>query len=298
MNREEKLLFYSPYSFLRSISKDKQLAVVDAIFEKQIGTEKILIQVEGYDFIFYLRKLEWDTRFFNKNTFKLLTIISDNNDLAKVSEAIRQLLITIPKDSYVFTEVPSEDILFLQGLGNNCFKLLETRLTYYNDNIKNYEYKRFKVREAVKNDIEILQYTASVMKNEYDRIHADYTFDEVLANNYLAKYVENSIKGFADIVIVPDEEGVPIEAFLTSNFLTEDWDKVGVKISKMVLSAVNTSCRGWYVKLISEMTFIMKEKGVQCIFMNTQSTNKAVIKTWETLGFKYGSATHILSLNT
>jgi dTDP-4-amino-4,6-dideoxy-D-galactose acyltransferase len=77
-----------------------------------------------------------------------------------------------------------------------------------------------------------------------------------------------------------------------------DWDKLDYKISKMVLSAVSSDTnKGWYIKLISEMTFILKEIGAKSVFMNTQATNIAVLVTWEKLGYRLGRTTHILTLN-
>jgi dTDP-4-amino-4,6-dideoxy-D-galactose acyltransferase len=135
------------------------------------------------------------------------------------------------------------------------------------------------------------------MRNDFDRFHSDIMFSTEVADNYLSTYVENSINGFADLVIVPNEQGVATDSFLTANYLKEKWDSIGHPISKMVLSAVSSKTnKGWYLKLISEMTYLLKENGAETIYMNTQSTNIPVLYTWEKLGYHIGRTTHLLSM--
>ncbi len=294
-NRDLILPYYSPYNFLRNVPVEKHLGYVKDIFLSYTESEIKRVAIKDSLFEFYVKKLEWDSNFFEIPIFKIFTFVSENHDLKVLVEAIDLLVLSFPLQSYIFVEAPSEDTMFLQALGACNFKLIETRLTYFHNSLKNYSYKRFNVRKATTQDTDGLKRTAKVMKNVYDRIHADKTFGDEIANKYLETYIENSIHGFADIVLVPNELNVPCEAFLTANINKSDWDKIGYKISKMALSAVNSSCKGWYVKLISEMTFLLKEEGADCIFMNTQSTNRAVIKTWEGLGYSYGNATHIFA---
>lgn len=136
------------------------------------------------------------------------------------------------------------------------------------------------------------------MRNPFDRFHSDWTYSTSIADKYLETYIENAINGFSDIILVPDGEKTEPDSFLTADLYQNDWDKLNYKISKMVLSAVSSETnKGWYVKLISEMTYKLMEYGVESIFMNTQSTNFAVLSTWEKLGYKIGRATHLLSFS-
>jgi dTDP-4-amino-4,6-dideoxy-D-galactose acyltransferase len=137
---------------------------------------------------------------------------------------------------------------------------------------------------------------AREMRNSFDRFHADPVFGQSKADEFLATYIEQSVKGFADIVLVPDEPGVPPDSFLTARYLKDEWEETGYRISKMVLSAVSSATnKGWYSKLIGAMTRHLQEEGAQYIHMNTQATNGAVIHTWESLGYRFGYATHVLS---
>ena len=216
-----------------------------------------------------------------------------------LSEAVRQFQshLRALNAEYLFTDVPTEDNLLFQALNLAGFRLIETRLTYHNDKIQQFENtNRYEVRQAIPADIQGLKSVASGMRNQYDRFHSDPTFDPALADNFLAKYVEAAANGYCDIVLVPNVPGLPVESFLTANVLDKQWEDLGCRVSKMILSAVSsTTNKGWYVNLISEMTYLLKERGATNIFMNTQSTNRQVFHTWEKMGYKLGCTNHIFA---
>lgn len=96
------------------------------------------------------------------------------------------------------------------------------------------------IREANYNDIPNLKRIASEMRNPFDRFHADTIFDSQIVDEFLATFIKESIKGFADYTMVPNESGIPPDAFLTAKLLKDDWPVIGAKVSKMVLSAVSS----------------------------------------------------------
>jgi dTDP-4-amino-4,6-dideoxy-D-galactose acyltransferase len=299
--RKEDLYFYSRYNFLREIKQEKLIQIeVNKIdqWESLSNNHRIIsIEVGNFQVHFYIRFLPWDTGFFLLETYKLHYVLYDCSFeiLTKACEKFNKELKAL-QAQYVFIEIPSEDIQLIQALTAAGFRLTETRLTYFNNAMDTYNFERFKVRPAKQEDIEELRMVAKVMRNDYDRFHADSVFPKDLADNFLAEYVEQAIKGFCDIVLVPDVPGVKVHSFLTANYNKSEWSDLGCSVSKMVLSAVSSQTnKGWYIKLISEMTYHLKEIGAQAIYMSTQPTNRAVIKTWEKLGYKYGASTHILS---
>ena len=124
---------------------------------------------------------------------------------------------------------------------------------------QNFENERFKVRNAKDSDIENLVNIATQNINHFDRVHADPAIDNIKADKYVGEYVKQSVLGYADLVIVPNEPETPPDAFLTGNYQKELWDQINCNVSQMVLSAVcSTRCKGWYKKLISEMTYLFK----------------------------------------
>lgn len=293
-----KLKFYNPYNFDKNITNEKLLEYQHEHFEQHIqNNEYQIIEVKSEKYIIIYKKLQWDTDYFNIPTFRILNVLGIKNDYLK--EAILFFKENVlPKESYCFMEIPSEDIEIIQALGECSFKLIETRLTYYNNQLQKHQFPRYSVRSAHKNDLPNLKMVASKMRNDYDRFHADKVFDSKQADLFLSTYIENSILGYADYVMIPNEKDVKSDSFLTANYLIDDWEKINCKISKMVLSAVSSETnKGWYIKLISEMTYHLRDTiGSECIFLNTQSTNRAVFSTWEKLGYKLGCTTHVFSI--
>ncbi|RYF22008.1 MAG: hypothetical protein EOO42_09540 [Flavobacteriales bacterium] len=299
--RKDILFHYSPYSFFPKADRDK-------IFDHSIiGNLDLLkndpdvqfreFSIGEFKHIFVVKFLKWDTDYFKIPTYKLIYVLYSHNDYNTLKSAAKKFANEFFTQSgiYCFSEIPSEDIFTIQALNESGFKLVESRLTYYLE-LKKYDFKRFKVREASLADIPNLKRVAREMRNDYDRFHAETIFDLEKSDEFLATFIEESIKGFSDYTMVPAEEGVSPDAFLTANYLNTEWEKIGEKVSKMVLSAVSSdTCKGWYVKLISEMAYHLKSIGAEYAFMHPATTNRAVIRTYEKLGCKYGKCVHVLT---
>jgi dTDP-4-amino-4,6-dideoxy-D-galactose acyltransferase len=303
--RKDKMFFYSPCNFLRNVDSSLLLekTVFDPIFNELVNNENSIIKIiKGHEtHYFIVKELAWDSEYFQLPTFKLQAILFNHSDVKVLADAIKEFQECFFKDQgqYCFSFIPSEDVLVLQALCLAKFKLIETRLTYYGANLSNFRSDRFETREATYEDIPNLKTVASMMVNEYDRVHADPAIDNILADSFLSTYVEESIKGFADVVLVPNEKNIPPDAFVTANYMKESWDEIGCNISQMVLSAVSsTTCKGWYKKLIIEMTHHLKDKGADYVYFHPASTNRAVIHTYESLGFKFGQAGHVFSFSS
>jgi dTDP-4-amino-4,6-dideoxy-D-galactose acyltransferase len=136
------------------------------------------------------------------------------------------------------------------------------------------------------------------MRNAYDRFHADISFSDDVADAYLEAYAVNAVKGFCEVVLVPDVEGLPAEAFMAAGFMNQDSEALGTRIFRQILSAVMPSCKGWYLKVASESNYYAKERGAAYIVVTTQSTNRAALRCTEKQGFRFGGITHILALST
>lgn len=299
--RKDILYHYSQYSFYPKADREKifKHTISDNIIKLQDDKDVqfITIEISGKEHVFVVKFLKWDTDYFNVKTYKLLYVLYNHLDYFTLKLAAQKFVkeFFVEKGNYCFSEIPSEDIITIQALNESGFKLVENRLTYYLD-LKNYNYERFAVRSAGYDDIPNLKRVARIMRNEYDRFHAETIFDFQKADEFLATFIEESIKGFSDYVIVPNEINTDPDAFLTANYLKEEWDLIGEKISKMVLSAVSSeTCKGWYIKLISEMAYHLKENGANFAFMHPATTNKAVIHSYEKLGCKYGKCIHVLT---
>ena len=295
-NRKDILLNYAPTSFFRKQADHSfEFFVKKEILSEKDQNKFFIKSIDNELYYFFYEYLAWDSKFFEMPTYKLKFVIFDSENYTNLLKAISAFKDEVVKENYIFTEIPSEDVYLMQALNESLFRLVETRMTYYLD-LKNYNNKRYNVREAIIGDIPNLKKVSSKMVNPYDRFHADVFYNKKVADNFLGVFAEESVRGFADYVLVPDEDGLPSDSFLTVRYNKEWWGEINIKVSKMVLSAVSsTTNKGWYIKLISEMALHLKELGVDFVMMHPASTNKAVIHSYEKLGCKLGKVTHILS---
>lgn len=291
---------FHPASFLTRAPEAAAEQFLQKLEAETAGGELLVITSGDESTRVYYRKLAWDSEYFGVPMYRV-EFFSSTLDGESAVTAYRELLETLKNtvaahsDSfYVFAEIPSDAILPLQGGCAAGWRLVESRLTYYHDRLQQFDYpQRFKVRQAVVEDIPNLREVAAVSRNAFDRFHSDYFFSAATADAYLSTFVENSVKGFADVVLVPAVDNLPPNAFLTGSYAPEF---AGKKIARMILSAVGTQRRGWYVKLIAELSQHFKAQGVDICHMTTQSTNRAVIRTWEKLGYSFGRCAHVLVL--
>lgn len=286
--------FYSAFSFLSNsedLTKQWHEEFAVSLAEKELELFKVNSGVE-----IYIRYLKWDSEFFNIPTYRIdYSYLPPSMRASKEAfNAVFDYLQARHAEFYLFAEVPSEDIQVISSMTGAGYSLIETRLTYFHDQIQNFNLtRRYNVRQASVDDIQELRRTAIDAVNIFDRFHADSFFTSDEAENFLAAFAENSVLGFADEVMVP-AEGLA-NAFLTANYTDSPKCLNNKKLAKMVLSAVAPERRGWYVKLIGEMTMRFKEQGVDIAFMTTQATNRAVLKVWSSFGYRFGKSSHILS---
>lgn len=301
----ERAFFHSPLSFIRN-----QDELLTANFYENIinGVRKNTIQVSGSKARCFFKYLEWDSKFINYPTYRIEFVDWDKTITDPLKE-VTQTILDLKKELsarhshyYLFAEIPSEDLVMIQALGGVGFKLIETRLTYFHDNIAEYSWPhRYSVRQATDMDIPNLRTVAMEARNNFDRLHADAFFSDGLADSYLGTYIENSIKGFSDLVLVPDEvingSNLP-GAFFAGDLISQQKSPLGISSGSIVLTAAGPSRRGWHLKLMSEMCLHFQQQGVQLVYMKTQPTNRAVIRNCEKLDWKYGNCTHIFATHT
>ncbi len=311
--RKEKLQFYSPYSFLRTISIGKQWnAIVLPIlkeFEQELNAgfdnkksniyQIITIEFEGEKHQFLVKYLTWDSNFFAMESYKLITVLYAHNNfdiLTKAVEKFKTEFLEKYKNCYLFTELPAEDIFLIQALTQNGFRLVESRVSYYKDNLSNFEHERYSITAATETAIPNLRKVAQEARNDYDRVHADIRFSEEQATDYLAIYAENAVKGFAETVLIPDEIGVPIDAFLAIGLQKADAKALETSFARILLTAALPTCKGWHYKLMAETAQYAKKNTIEYVLMTTQVSNKAVFRNAFKLGFEIGNITHIFTI--
>ena len=303
--RRAELAYYSPYYFLRQFPQERQQDLFGtgaaARWEQEAGAETIAAASAAVYWL--LQHLTWDSGYFGAPMYRLFTALFDGltSPTQLVQAAIelrRQLAARHGAAYYAFSVVPAEDIRLLQALTGAGWQLVETRLTYYRDQLPAFDFPRHPVRTARAGEAAHVGQVAATARNTYDRFHADAWFGEARADAYLARYAENTVDaGLAATVLVPNAPELPIDSFLAISDLTQDVQALGTQLSRVLLTAVGPANRGWHVKLVAETLHRAKELGHEAVLMTTQATNHAVFRTCEKLGFRLGATSHVLACN-
>lgn len=299
LSKEGALLCYSPYSFFRNIELTR--LVNDTVVEPLVGaikrgaTNTVNLTVKNREHVFFVKKLQWDTEYFKFPIYKIEYIFYDHTDIDVLNEAINIFVSCHANESHAHytIDVPVEDIHLLQGISNSKFKIIEPRNYYHLNNVQEITMRGYKTRLANDNDIDALKEVARKCRNVYDRVHADSAFSDEVADEYLATFAEQCVKGFADFTLVPDVPELDAFGFLASNKPYKVYD---TQVSKFVLAAIDNSVqKGWYFKLMVDQINLLKKEGADCLTAITQSSNRGSIHTWEKLGFKQHASSIVFS---
>jgi dTDP-4-amino-4,6-dideoxy-D-galactose acyltransferase len=242
-----------------------------------------------------IEPLAWDTRYFGIPVYKVHAILYTHNDYKLLKKVLQQWAseITAKTRSYYYLDIPSEDTYLIQAICECGFRMIETRLHYVFSGIDAHSSERYPVRKATEDDIDNLKKIAIKMRNPYDRLHADIAFTQETADAYLGTYVENAVRGFVDLILVPAEGSGPPDGFITSSFPVRILDKRIAKFGPTAIS--NVTRKGWSRKLISETVYVLKDMGTDYILLDTQPANGPSIGNLSQFGFKVVFATHIFS---
>lgn len=300
--REKRAFFHSRLGFLRNFEGE-----VSGHFLSDLEKAESSGSLQRFcsEACLLVRCLEWDSNYFHLPVYRLEFAEWDEgleNPVKALAQTLKDFRTELSRrhDSYyLFSEIPAEDIVLLQAMGQAEIRLIETRLTYFLDDLGKFNSPfRCNVRMASAADVPYLRKIAMEARNRYDRYHADPFFTRSVADNYLGTFAENSVLGFADVVMVPADGADDPGAFFTAKVTPGKDSPVGLKLAHIVLVAVGTERRGWHLRLLAEMTHFFKESGVDIASMTTQSTNRPVIRNCEKLGYRYGRCSHLFATHS
>ncbi|MBE0675163.1 MAG: hypothetical protein IH591_10915 [Bacteroidales bacterium] len=292
------LLFYSPFSFLHKADGNElcRKTFTDPLKREITGESSVIsaIDIEGRRTYFVWRILPWDSAYFNRKIIRIDFILPDHDSSDIIGRAVSRFTGEFAGErDYIFINIPCEDMNLIQGLSRTGFRLVETRLNYFFTAFDGAARPPVPVRRAGIKDIPVLRDIAMRMRNRYDRVHADPAFEPGVEDAYLGTFIEQSVKGFADMVIVPDLPGGEPFGFLAAN----NPEKVlSYNIAKLVLAAVDSrDHQGWLGHLLSGVIDELRKQETDILTTITQASNRPAIRTWEKAGFKLGFVTHVYS---
>jgi len=296
--RVPEMTFYSPYSFLRNINPEtlcRETFIEPLLQSVYPGKATVsAVTTNGQKTYIVWKALPWDSEHFHRRVFRIELVTSDHDNAEAISVALKSFLVKFTeRGDYLFITVPCEDLPVLHALSYAGFRMVETRLNYFFPGFIAVEDVKAPVRMAGEEDIPVLREIAMRKRNRFDRVHADPAFTDKEADNYLGTFAAQCVRGFADIVMVPDIPGVKPFGFLAAN----NPEKImGVNIAKLVLAAVdNREYRGWLSDLLLGVMYELKKKNTDVLTTITQASNRPAIHVWENAGFVLGFVNHVYS---
>ncbi len=300
-NRAAMLALQSPYNFLRDLAVAPQQQRFGTGAALRFATEshgEVLSMASGHG-QWLIQDLPWDSNYFNTPTYRLFTGLfgaaAEPGQLVASAVALRQEL-AARGPFYAFSVVPAEDVAMLQALTGGGWRLIETRLNFYCPTGTATLPAPSAVRLAQPEEAAAIGRIAATARNDFDRFHADPWFGTERADAFLARYAEAAVAGTAaSAVLLPAEPGLPTDSFLAISDTPATPDLPGSGFSRVLLTAVGPQNRGWHLRLVAETIRRAAGLGLPNVVMTTQSTNRAVCRTCEKLGFRLGSTSQVLA---
>jgi hypothetical protein len=281
----------APHDFVPGLSAEGDRALVARHLLRPLEPEHDLRFRHGAATVL-AEVMPWDSAFFGLRLARLPGVFLGDDDPGPALDALLERA-RARGVRYLLAQPDARETALARALGERGFALIETRLIYHRE-LAGFSWpERFATRLAGPADVPSLAETARKMVNRYDRFHADPALDAAKVDALMRVWVENSVlAGFADATVCAD---VPApRAFCTAKYHEASWPAWGKRLAQPVFSAVDTEMKGWYRKIISELTYHLRERGAEHAFMVTQATNKAVVHVWESLGYRFGRCENVL----
>ena len=290
-----------PLEYIRGINLDvNRMEAIERCTHPEHGFSA-KVESDGGTVYFLAELLPWDSEHFGLKTIRIEHVLLEPS--AGVAGNPRTLFKNVLPvwngflldhgAEYAFGTFDCKDNMLVAELSCAGYVPLEIRVNYWRT-LSSYQYpKRYGVRLGVESDLESLEAAPVSNINPLDRFHADPALSPDKVDELMRLWVRNSLlHGFADGVLVPDMS--PPDAFCTYRLRRNQWEYWGVKAAQPILAAVSPNRSGWYVKMMSELSYHLRNEGADCAFMTTQLGNLAVIRAWQALGFGFGSGEIIL----
>lgn len=293
---QHRIKLSDPYRFITPHHEQSSETRVKWFVDRMADTKKIRFNHRDKTYVVFLKNQVWESDYFGFPCFSIEAVLFEGDRDCNLHDALKQFVkLHLPDHAYCTINVPSEDLALVQAIGSSGFKLVETRLNYVLKIDKTIQSRDLPyIKESSLADAATLKIIAKKMRNPYDRVHADPVFSADVADEYLGRFAEEAVKGFADLVLKSNDDLEVAHGFLAANYPVEI---LGKAVSKLVLAAIdNTNHKGRLFDLLHEMICILNQKNADYLTTITQAANMPAIKTWEKAGFSLYQVTHVFSL--
>jgi dTDP-4-amino-4,6-dideoxy-D-galactose acyltransferase len=226
-------------------------------------------------------ELPWDSKFFGLSISRAIPAHLD----APACDAMLEWCRTHGVDCLYFLARP-DDTMTLRLLDDGGFQLVGVRVTLSRHAPAGRGDVRGHVRRAVGGDIPDLRDIASSAHGD-TRFHADSRFDAARCDELYATWIENSVRGFADHVLVAERDDAPV-GYLTLHVATPDPapDAAG-RTARIGLFAVHERYRNQGVgrDLLRGAAQMLAEEDVTETSVVTTGRNIAALRLYRGEGF-------------
>lgn len=222
-------------------------------------------------------EIPWDSRFFGVSIARAIPKRLDASALDAILDWCRSHGI----DCLYFLGVP-DDTTTIQHLDAGGFQLVGVRVTLARPAESGRGDVRGHVRRAVAGDIPALRDIASSAHRD-TRFHADHRFDAARSDELYATWIENSVRGYANQVLVAECDNAPV-GYLT---LHVDEPDVG-RTARIGLFAVHDRYRNQGIgrDLLRSAAQVLDVAGVTETSVVTAGRNVGALRLYKSEGFK------------
>jgi dTDP-4-amino-4,6-dideoxy-D-galactose acyltransferase len=227
-------------------------------------------------------ELPWDSSFFGLSIARALPAHLD----APACDAMLEWCRTHGVDCLYFL-APPDDTTTIRLLHDGGFQLVGARVTLARHAPAGIGDVHGHVRRAVEGDIPELRDIASSAHRD-TRFHADNRFDAARCDELYATWIENSVRGYADHVLVAERDGA-LAGYLTLHVATPTTARgAAARTARIALFAVHERYRNQGVgrDLLRSAARMLAEEDVTETSVVTAGRNIAALSLYKSEGFK------------
>ena len=227
-------------------------------------------------------KVSWDSTFFGLSIARAIPAHLD----APACDAMLEWCRTHGVDCLYFLGKP-DDTTTIRLLDQGGFQLVGVRVTLARQAPGGSGDVRGHVREAVEDDIPNLRDIASSAHRD-TRFHADTRFDAARCDDLYATWIENSVRGYADRVLVAERDAVPV-GYLTLHVSNSNTaSDAGGRTARIGLFAVHERYRNQGVgrDLLRSAAHMLTAEEVTETSVVTAGRNTAALSLYKGEGFE------------
>ncbi|MBK7876119.1 MAG: GNAT family N-acetyltransferase [Planctomycetes bacterium] len=224
------------------------------------------------------RFLDWDTQFFGVRIASLSALDTGPLDGAAMEQALAWC--RDERIACLYLRSDSDDVTTLRAAGAHAFRFVDVRVTLDCPvGTMPMPTVHEGVRTAKATDVPALRAIAAY-NHRNTRFYADGRFDPARCDELYATWIEKSVNGWAERVLVSDA-GAGALGYLSIHLRPEETAEIG-----LVGLAREAQGQGLGKKLVESSLAWMRSKGLQRATVVTQGRNIAAQRLYQAAGFR------------